>query len=423
MSCMSVNSIAGGGQPAASIERAQFGQRVGAEAREHQEAVDRKRLSPAAHHGRRIAGGVEHHVRPQRAAPTPPPRQPLPRRPSRGPSSAEATTTRPPWRPRCAAPMQAWAPRRRDGPWGRSRQARRRWRRGVPTSRAPLQASSGSPAAARPCGAPLRRAARAAAAARPGAAAACATACASGKVATMGRAVYWPRACPRLAQLVRRVPIVVARSRLRRLLRALCAGRCPLPALCADRPWRVAAAATACATRRRSIAPWRPSTTRFRGIGLVAALKFRDALDLAPALARRLAETVLRSGRARRRRWSSRCRSARQRLRERGYNQAWELARRVARHLRLPADARVLTRTHDAPRQMSLPPERRAMNVRGSFVVAAPARARIAGPRRGARRRRDDHRRRPPGKRRARCSRRVRRSVQVWVAARTPAAA
>ncbi len=50
-------------------------------------------------------------------------------------------------------------------------QVRRRWRRGVPTSRAPLRASSGSPAAARPCGAPLRRAAREAAAARPGAAA------------------------------------------------------------------------------------------------------------------------------------------------------------------------------------------------------------------------------------------------------------
>ena len=154
--------------------------------------------------------------------------------------------------------------------------------------------------------------------------------------------------------------------------------------------------------------------------GLVAALKFRDALDLASALARRLAETVREAdgappalvvpmplGPAR--------------LRERGYNQAWELARRVARHQGLPADARVLARPHDAPRQMSLPPERRALNVRGSFVVPVPARARIRGRdvalvddvmTTGATAREAARTLLEAGA----------RSVQVWVAARTPAA-
>jgi predicted amidophosphoribosyltransferase len=109
-----------------------------------------------------------------------------------------------------------------------------------------------------------------------------------------------------------------------------------------------------------------------------------------------------------------------ERLRERGYNQAWELARRVARQLRLPADPRVLARAHDAPRQMSLPPERRAMNVRGGFVVAVPSRARLRGldvalvddvMTTGA-----------TAREAARTLLEVgARSVQVWVAARTPA--
>lgn len=55
------------------------------------------------------------------------------------------------------------------------------------------------------------------------------------------------------------------------------------------------------------------------------------------------------------------------RLRERGFNPAELLAREVARGLGIPlADA--LTRPRESPRQVGLPPSRRAANVRGVFV-------------------------------------------------------
>lgn len=59
------------------------------------------------------------------------------------------------------------------------------------------------------------------------------------------------------------------------------------------------------------------------------------------------------------------------RLRERGFNQSWELARRLAP----TADARLLLRIRDTPHQLELPPQRRAANVRGVFALE-PLRAR-----------------------------------------------
>lgn len=57
------------------------------------------------------------------------------------------------------------------------------------------------------------------------------------------------------------------------------------------------------------------------------------------------------------------------RLRERGYNQSWELARRMARRRGLRCDARLLLRLRDTPHQIALPAERRASNMRGAFAV------------------------------------------------------
>jgi len=68
-----------------------------------------------------------------------------------------------------------------------------------------------------------------------------------------------------------------------------------------------------------------------------------------------------------------------QRLRERGYNQAWELARRLARALGTRADARLLLRIRDTPHQLALPPEERAANVRGAFAVEPARRAELRG--------------------------------------------
>lgn len=110
---------------------------------------------------------------------------------------------------------------------------------------------------------------------------------------------------------------------------------------------------------------------------LIAAFKFHEGLDLASVFAKRLAEA---------------CRGAEtraslivpvplseDRLRERGYNQAWELARRVGAALGVAADATLLLRIRATPHQLALPPDRRAANVRGAFAVEPRRRAEVAG--------------------------------------------
>jgi len=60
---------------------------------------------------------------------------------------------------------------------------------------------------------------------------------------------------------------------------------------------------------------------------------------------------------------------ARERLRERGYNQSWELARRVARALGLEARADALFRVRDTGHQLGLHRAARGTNLQGAFVV------------------------------------------------------
>jgi ComF family protein len=114
---------------------------------------------------------------------------------------------------------------------------------------------------------------------------------------------------------------------------------------------------------------------------LIASFKFHGALDLAPVLARAIVETA---------RGPIGATPESQplivpvplsdaRLRERGYNQAWELARRVARSLDTRADARLLLRIRDTPHQLDLPPEARAGNVRGAFAVEPRRRDELRG--------------------------------------------
>jgi predicted amidophosphoribosyltransferase len=61
---------------------------------------------------------------------------------------------------------------------------------------------------------------------------------------------------------------------------------------------------------------------------------------------------------------------ARERLCERGYNQAWELARRLARELGVAARPDALFRGRDTGHQLGLPRQARRVNLRGAFVVA-----------------------------------------------------
>lgn len=69
------------------------------------------------------------------------------------------------------------------------------------------------------------------------------------------------------------------------------------------------------------------------------------------------------------------------RLAERGFNQAWELARRVARELRVPARADLLARALDTAHQAELTRAERERNLRAAFMVPPTARPQLAGRR------------------------------------------
>lgn len=60
------------------------------------------------------------------------------------------------------------------------------------------------------------------------------------------------------------------------------------------------------------------------------------------------------------------------RLRERGFNQALEIARIVATRLKLKLDARACVRTRLTPPQVSLPLKQRVKNMRGAFACTRP---------------------------------------------------
>jgi ComF family protein len=60
---------------------------------------------------------------------------------------------------------------------------------------------------------------------------------------------------------------------------------------------------------------------------------------------------------------------SRERLRERGYNQSWELARRLARALALDTRADALFRVRDTGHQLGLHRHARGANLQGAFVV------------------------------------------------------
>lgn len=104
---------------------------------------------------------------------------------------------------------------------------------------------------------------------------------------------------------------------------------------------------------------------------LVIDLKYNDALHLARALARLLANAA------------SQARRPlpdvfipvplhRRRLRERGYNQSLEIARFLGRSMRTPIAARAATRVRDTQPQATLSEGQRAQNVRHAFRADWP---------------------------------------------------
>jgi ComF family protein len=72
---------------------------------------------------------------------------------------------------------------------------------------------------------------------------------------------------------------------------------------------------------------------------------------------------------------------SRERLRERGYNQSWELARRLARALALEARADALFRVRDTGHQLGLQRGARQRNLQGAFVVTPRRAAWVRGAR------------------------------------------
>lgn len=113
---------------------------------------------------------------------------------------------------------------------------------------------------------------------------------------------------------------------------------------------------------------------------LISDFKFRSE----PALAARLAQSLTTALQATPQgaegvRWVLPVPLSRARLRERGYNQAWELARRVASALGLASDATLLQRPVDTAHQATLTRAARQENLRHAFMVDPARQGRVRG--------------------------------------------
>ena len=111
---------------------------------------------------------------------------------------------------------------------------------------------------------------------------------------------------------------------------------------------------------------------------LIADFKFNGHVELAGALARRLTAAIRGDGRPLPQ-WVLPVPLAPQRLAERGYNQAWELARRAARALGCRADARLLQRPLPGPHQAELSLAQRRRNLRGAYALQPSRRLSLHG--------------------------------------------
>ena len=113
---------------------------------------------------------------------------------------------------------------------------------------------------------------------------------------------------------------------------------------------------------------------------LIADCKFNGRPELAELLAEHLAN-ALRHAAADRPDLIVPVPLSPARLAERGYNQAWEIARRLARGAGVPARADVLGRALHTPHQADLNRAQRMLNLRGAFTVPPRQRPVVAGRR------------------------------------------
>lgn len=113
--------------------------------------------------------------------------------------------------------------------------------------------------------------------------------------------------------------------------------------------------------------------------GLVLGLKFGARLPLAPWFAGRLVDAVLAAPR-----WPlpdllCPVPLGARRLRERGYNQALEIARPLGRAIGIAVQPRLVARSVETAAQSGVAPRERANNIRGAFEVAPEMAGHIEG--------------------------------------------
>lgn len=101
---------------------------------------------------------------------------------------------------------------------------------------------------------------------------------------------------------------------------------------------------------------------------MIPRLKYHGQLAIAPVLGECLAQALEHAPRPDR---LVAMPLHAQRIRERGFNHATEIARTLARQLSLPLDLDSCRRTRDTPPQMGLKHDARRRNVRGAFSCSA----------------------------------------------------
>lgn len=106
---------------------------------------------------------------------------------------------------------------------------------------------------------------------------------------------------------------------------------------------------------------------------LVLQLKFGHRLALATLFARLLRDAVLEQPGFTLPALLCPVPLGRRRLAERGYNQALEIARPLARSLGVALHPRLVCRVHETAAQSSVAPEQRRQNIAGAFAIPDPA--------------------------------------------------
>ena len=112
---------------------------------------------------------------------------------------------------------------------------------------------------------------------------------------------------------------------------------------------------------------------------LIGRFKFQQQPELARLLAGVLADAIDRQAGLPRPHWVLPVPLSPARLAERGYNQAWELARHLATRQGLPARADWLLRLRDTPHQVGLDRRARASNLHDAMWVPPEGRNSVAG--------------------------------------------